>query len=184
MNKDEKGQVVEMTVSGVAIDPSTRDPIILLQDPSGRRQVPISIDHIQSHNILKRIEGIPSEEASIHDITAAIIQESNLKLINIVIHLTKENDIFAVLKLAKQTSKKINEQNAIELKVKVIDAIALAITVNCQIWVHEEVIAYASIPINKEADKFEQDEFRGFLNRIDATTFIKYLKNDDRDYFN
>ena len=173
-----------MTVSGLAIDPSTRNPIILLQDPSGRRQLPISIDHIQAHNILKGIEGIPIEETTILDITALIIENSNLQLSNVVIHLTKESNFFGVLKLIKKSPDKDNQKNKIELKVKDSDAIALAIRVKCQIWAHEEVIANASIPVDPEADKIEQDEFRGLLNGINTTTLMKYLRTNEKDNFN
>ena len=43
--------MVEMSVAGIALDASTRSPIVLLRDPSGRRQVPIWIDHAQAQNI-------------------------------------------------------------------------------------------------------------------------------------
>ena len=41
--------MVEMTVAGIALDAATRSPIVLLRDPSGRRQVPIWIDQAQAH---------------------------------------------------------------------------------------------------------------------------------------
>ena len=33
--------MVEMSVAGIALDAASRSPIVLLRDPSGRRQVPI-----------------------------------------------------------------------------------------------------------------------------------------------
>ena len=36
--------MVEMSVAGIALDAASRSPIVLLRDPSGRRQIPIWID--------------------------------------------------------------------------------------------------------------------------------------------
>ena len=44
--------MVEMSVAGIALDAASRSPIVLLRDPSGRRQVPIWIDQAQAQNIL------------------------------------------------------------------------------------------------------------------------------------
>ena len=44
--------MVEMQVAGIALDAASRSPIVLLRDPSGRRQVPIWIDQAQAQNIM------------------------------------------------------------------------------------------------------------------------------------
>ncbi len=44
--------MVEMRVAGIALDAASRSPIVLLRDPSGRRQVPIWIDQAQAQNIM------------------------------------------------------------------------------------------------------------------------------------
>ena len=49
--------MVEMSVAGIALDASSRTPIVLLRDPSGRRQVPIWIDQAQAHNIMAGLQG-------------------------------------------------------------------------------------------------------------------------------
>ena len=49
--------MVEMRVAGIALDAASRSPIVLLRDPSGRRQVPIWIDQAQAQNILAGLEG-------------------------------------------------------------------------------------------------------------------------------
>ena len=46
--------MVEMRVAGIALDAASRSPIVLLRDPSGRRQVPIWIDQAQAQNKIGR----------------------------------------------------------------------------------------------------------------------------------
>ena len=46
-----------MSVAGIALDAASRTPMVLLRDPSGRRQVPIWIDQAQAHNIMAGLQG-------------------------------------------------------------------------------------------------------------------------------
>ena len=57
--------MVEMSVAGIALDAASRTPMVLLRDPSGRRQVPIWIDQAQAHNIINHV-GIPKLEVRLH----------------------------------------------------------------------------------------------------------------------
>lgn len=41
------------------------------------------------------------------------------------------------------------------------------------IWVLEEVVADASIPVDKEADQAEQEEFHEFIDNIRPEDFIQ-----------
>ena len=47
-----------MSLAGIAIDAANRNPIVLLKDPAGRRQVPIWIDQSQAQSILKGLQQI------------------------------------------------------------------------------------------------------------------------------
>ena len=51
--------MVEMRVAGIALDAASRSPIVLLRDPSGRRQVPIWIDQAQAQNIMAGLSEQP-----------------------------------------------------------------------------------------------------------------------------
>ena len=49
--------MVEMSVAGIALDAASRTPMVLLRDPSGRRQVPIWIDQAQAQKHHGRTAG-------------------------------------------------------------------------------------------------------------------------------
>ena len=67
--------MVEMTLAGLALDVSSQSPIVLLRDLSGRRQVPIWIDHAQAHNIVAGMQ-------QSHQKTPLIYQRYSSKKIN------------------------------------------------------------------------------------------------------
>ncbi|MGM0455412.1 MAG: bifunctional nuclease domain-containing protein, partial [Cyanobacteriota bacterium] len=53
------------------------------------------------------------------------------------------------------------------------DAIALALRTDASIWVMEEVVADASIPVDQDADEAERQAFREFLNNLSPQELIK-----------
>ena len=177
--------MVEMSVAGLAIDASNRTPIVLLRDPSGRRQVPIWIDHAQAHNIITGIENPSKQRPLTHDLMIALLEAGDLNLEKVIIHSIQENTFQAVLKLKK---KKLDQENAnsvslspIELEARPSDAIAIAVRSKCSIWMLENVVAEASIPVDINADEEDQNEFRQFIDNVSPAALIKHLKTSPSD---
>ena len=172
-----------MSVAGLAIDAATRNPIVLLRDPSKRRQVPIWIDHAQAHHIMAGLKRLNPDTPLSHDLMATILKLGKLTLDKVIIHAIEESTFQAVLKIS-QSSKMIEpsppkENELIEIKARPSDAIALAIRVKCSIWMLEEVVAKASIPVDIEADQEDQNEFRQFLKGISPTSLINHFQDVD-----
>ncbi|MEB3335542.1 MAG: bifunctional nuclease family protein [Cyanobacteriota bacterium] len=161
--------MVEMHVAGIALDAASRSPIVLLRDPSGRRQVPIWIDQAQAQNILAGINRERPPRPLTHDLMAQILTLGSLKLERVVVHAIEDNTFRAVLKLINATGE------ATELDARPSDAIALALRTGSGIWMLEEVVADASIPVDAEADAEDQEDFRRFLDRTSPAELIRHL---------
>jgi len=104
--------MVEMSVAGIALDAASRSPIVLLRDPSGRRQVPIWIDQAQAHNILAGLNGDRPPRPLSHDLMAKLLEAGGLQLERVVIHAIEDSTFRAVLKLRR------GEEEAIELELE------------------------------------------------------------------
>ncbi len=173
-----------MNVAGLAIDASNRSPIVLLRDPSGRRQVPIWIDHAQAQNILAGIEHPKDEIPLSHDLMVSLIKAGNLLLEKVIIHAIEEKTFRAILKMKsipQKNEKSKNEQAEIELDARPSDAIALAIRMQCSIWMLEEIVAVASIPVDASADAEDQDNFHRFIETLSPADLIRHLKDRSPD---
>ncbi|QNG26000.1 bifunctional nuclease family protein [Synechococcus sp. HK01-R] len=198
-----------MHVAGIALDAASRSPIVLLRDPSGRRQVPIWIDQAQAHNIMAGIQDEPPPRPLSHDLMVALLEAGGLSLERVIIHAIEENTFRAVLKLgvsgagsepsgdategegesvmkdadqAEAQSRPDDEsvQNTAkiqEVDARPSDAIALAIRTGSGIWMLEEVVAEASIPVDAEADSEEQDAFRRFLDQVSPAALVRHLES-------
>ena len=164
------GYMVEMSVAGIALDASTRSPIVLLRDPSGRRQVPIWIDHAQAQNIQAGLSPQQPPRPLSHDLMAAMLKAAGLQLERVIIHTIEDATFRASLKLRSETS-----SEPIELDARPSDAIALAVRTGTSIWMLEEVVADASIPVNAVADAVDQADFRRFLETISPAEMVRQI---------
>ena len=161
--------MVEMQVAGIGLDAANRSPIVLLRDPSGRRQVPIWIDQAQAQNILAGLDGRRPARPLSHDLMADLIEAGGLKLERVIIHAIEDNTFRAVLKLLNAGGE------SLELDARPSDAIALALRCGSGIWMLEEVVGDASIPVDAEADAEEKADFRRFLERTSPAELIRHL---------
>jgi len=172
--------MVEMQVAGIALDAASRSPIVLLRDPSGRRQVPIWIDQAQAQNILAGLNADPPARPLSHDLMVALLKAGGLQLDRVIIHAIQANTFQAVLKLSPagprdDTAPAKPNTRRIELDARPSDGIALALRTGSPIWMLEEVVADASIPVDAEADADEQANFRRFLDQTSPADLVRHL---------
>ena len=162
--------MVEMRVAGIALDAASRSPIVLLRDPSGRRQVPIWIDQAQAQNILAGLNNEPPPRPLSHDLMARLLTAGGLTLERVIIHAIEDNTFRAVLKLSGAA------EGSGELDARPSDAIALALRTGSAIWMLEEVVADASIPVDAEADAEDAADFRRFLDAVSPAELVRQIR--------
>lgn len=156
-----------MSVAGIVLDAASRSPIVLLRDPAGRRQVPIWIDQAQS--ILVGLSQEPPPRPLSHDLMASLLAAGGLNLERVIIHTIEDSTFRAVLKV-------VDEQNeSTDIDARPSDAIALALRTGTGIWMLEEVVADASIPVDAEADAQDRTDFRQFLERVSPADLVRNL---------
>lgn len=160
--------MIEMKVAGIALDAATRSPIVLLRDASERRALPIYISQDQARSIISAIEQQAPPRPMTHDLMINILEAWDLRLERVIIHALEDNTFFAVLKMISADGKVKKEIDA-----RPSDAIALALRTDASIWVMEEVVADASIPVDQDADEAERQAFREFLNNLSPQELIE-----------
>ena len=176
--------MVEMSVAGIALDAASRTPIVLLRDPSGRRQVPIWIDQAQAHNIMAGLQSSESPRPLSHDLMAALLLVGELTLERVIIHAIEDDTFRAVLKLTRDAPS--NEQDEtveddIDVDARPSDAIALAVRTGSGIWMLEEVVAEASIAVDAEADARDQSDFNRFVDELSPAALVRHHRGRDPD---
>lgn len=158
--------MIEMNVAGIALDAVTRSPIVLLKDSSERRALPIFIGQDQARAIISALDNQETPRPLTHDLIAHIFEVWEMDLEKILIHALRDNTFYAILCLSKDGQKK-------EIDCRPSDAIAIALRTDSPIWVLEEVVANASIPVDREADEAEREAFRDFVSDLSPDDLIK-----------
>lgn len=158
--------MIEMKVAGIALDAATRSPIVLLKDAGDRRALPIYIGQDQAKAIISALENQAPPRPLTHDLINNILEAWDLSLDKVIIHSLQDNTFYAVLIVKQGEVKK-------EIDARPSDAIAIALRTNAPIWVMEEVIADASIPVDREADEADRKAFRDFLSKLRPEDFTQ-----------
>jgi len=166
--------MIEMKVAGIALDAANRIPIVLLKDHSERRALPIWIGQPEAKAIMTVLENQRSPRPMTHDLLANFLETWEIALERIVIHSLQDNTFYAVLTVRQGEVKK-------EIDARPSDAIALALRTDSPIWVMEEVVADASIPVDRDADEAERQAFREFLDNIRPEDFTQIRENGGDD---
>ena len=158
--------MIEMNVAGIAVDAGTRNPMILLRDGSQRRQLPIFVSHEQARAIQTVLEGEKASRPMTHDLIVNLLNAWDMTLQRVVIHALRDNTFYAVMTVGKGDKKK-------EIDARPSDAISVALRTNARIWVMEEVVLDAAMPVDSDADAAEKEAFRDFLSDISPADFAE-----------
>ncbi|MFN3926844.1 MAG: bifunctional nuclease family protein [Pseudanabaenaceae cyanobacterium] len=158
--------MIEMKVVGIAIDAGSRNPIVLLRDTADRRNLPIWIGEVEAHAIIRALDPKPTPRPMTHDLLLNMLDACGVTVDKVVIHSLKNGTFYSVILLQDGETKR-------EIDARPSDAIALALRARCPIWVMEEVVLEASIPVDREADEAERRAFREFLADITPDDLVR-----------
>lgn len=142
---------LQMNVSGIALDPFTNSPIVILKNEDGEKVLPIWIGYMEASSIAMELEKTPRSRPVTHDLLKNILDSVNYSLTRIEVTDLKDNTFYAVIYLT-------NDEKEIVLDSRPSDAIAIAIRTGAPIFVNEKVI--------ESAQKIEIDEDREKLNDL------------------
>lgn len=158
--------MIEMKVAGIALEAASRSPIILLRDATERRQLPIYIGQEQARAIVSVLENQTPPRPLTHDLMVNLLEEWGMVVDRVVIHSLQDNTFYAILTVRQGEVKK-------EIDARPSDAIAIALRTRSPIWVMEEVLADASMPVDRDADEAESKAFRDFLSNLRPSDFAQ-----------
>jgi hypothetical protein len=167
--------LVEMKVRGLALDPLSNMPIIILRDEEDKRTLPIWVGVFEANAIALELEKIATPRPMTHDLIKNILETIDARVLRVVVTDLKENTFYAVLHL---------ELGGVEYTVdsRPSDAIALALRVAAPIYVEEEVVRKAKTvepPTKEPAEGLRADDperIREWLGSIKPEDFEKFNK--------
>jgi bifunctional DNase/RNase len=134
---------IEMKIRGLMMDPTANTPIIILKDVNGDAMLPIWVGAFEANAIAVEIEKLATQRPMTHDLLKNVIWELGATVRRIIITDLVDNTFFAVIEMNRG-----GELLAIDSRPS--DAIALALRVDCPIYVNDEVVKNSSSTIMEE----------------------------------
>jgi uncharacterized protein len=158
---------VEMKVRGLALDPVSNMPIIILRDEEEKRSLPIWVGIFEANAIALELEKITTPRPMTHDLIKNIVESVDAKVEKIVVNDLRDNTFFALIHL------RLGEEE-ITVDSRPSDAIALALRVGAPIFVDDDVVRRAkSVEVApKESD--DQEKLKEWLENLKPEDFGKY----------
>lgn len=162
---------LEMKVRGLALDPLSNMPIVILRDEEEKRSLPIWVGVFEANAIALELEKIATPRPMTHDLIKNILESLDARVGKVVVNDLRDNTFFAVIHLHLGGSE-------ITVDSRPSDAIALALRVGAPIFVDEEVVLKAkSVEIAKEGEsgKLEdQEKLKEWLDNLKPEDFGKF----------
>jgi hypothetical protein len=158
--------LIEMTIKGLMVDPTTNMPIVILRDKDGERVLPIWVGIFEANAIAMQIENVETPRPMTHDLLRNVIADLKATVQRIVVSSLQENTFYALIYLAAR-----GETMAIDARPS--DAIALALRTRAPIFVEESVIDRAKT-VDFTADRHDADRLEQWLESLDPEDLGKY----------
>ncbi|MGH9467447.1 MAG: bifunctional nuclease family protein [Terriglobales bacterium] len=149
---------VEMKIRGLMMDASTNTPIVILKDKEGTTVLPIWVGIYEANAIALEIEKVATPRPMTHDLIKEVLTGFNASLRKVVVNELRDDTFYAVLWLD-------HEGETMTLDARPSDALALALRLDCPIYVEEEVLKSSKIAA-AAADPSSSEELRRWLENL------------------
>src|SRR5216684_3936574 len=124
---------VEMKIRGLMVDPNTNSPIVVLKDSTGDTVLPIWVGVYEANAIALEIEKVTTPRPMTHDLMKNLIIGLDTRVHKVVVSELRDDTFFAVIWMER-------DGKIISIDSRPSDALALALRLDCPIFVDEEVL--------------------------------------------
>jgi len=157
---------LEMKVKGLALDPLSNMPMIILRDEEEKRSLPIWVGLFEANAIALELEKISTPRPMTHDLFTEILSQLEARVVKIAVTELRENTFYALITVAIDGAE-------IEIDSRPSDAIALAVRAEAPIFAAEAVIEESAIEFEHEDVNEEEvvEEFKKFLDEVKPEDF-------------
>jgi bifunctional DNase/RNase len=157
---------IEMKIRGLMVDPVTNTPIVILRDSSGNSILPIWVGVYEANAIALEIEKVSTPRPMTHDLIRNLLTGVEAKVSKVVVSELKDETFYAVIWLEK-------DGQVISVDSRPSDALAIALRLDCPIYVEEQVLASSRAATNI-SEKVTNEELRRWLEGLNDEDLGRY----------
>ncbi|MBI1749743.1 MAG: bifunctional nuclease family protein [Acidobacteria bacterium] len=157
---------VEMKIGKLMMDPVTNMPIVVLKDAHGSSILPIWVGIYEANAIALEIEKVQTPRPMTHDLLKNLLLGLECRVQRVVVNELKDDTFYALIWI---------ERNGQIMSVdsRPSDALALALRVDCPIFVDEEVLKSSKVS-SAISEKSTNEELRKWLEGLNDEDLGRY----------
>ena len=157
---------VEMKIRGLMMDPVTNMPIVILKDVGGNTVLPIWVGIYEANAIALEIEKVATPRPMTHDLIKSVLSGLNTGIRKVVVNELKEDTFYALIWLER-------EGELISVDSRPSDALALALRLDCPIFVEDTVLKSSKLAASV-SEKVIHEDLRRWLENLNDEDLGRY----------
>ena len=158
--------MVKMEIKGLLMDPVSNMPVVVLRDAENGVFLPIWVGIFEANAIAIQMEKIATPRPMTHDLLKNLIGELDATVERIVINDLRDNTFFARIHLLRGGTRW-------DVDSRPSDAIALALRVDAEIFVEEEVLE-KSKTLKPDGEDTDPERLKKWLEEVNPEDLGKY----------
>lgn len=143
--------LIEVKIGALIMDPNTNSPIVVLKGVDSEAVLPIWVGAFEANAIALEIEKVLPQRPMTHDLLRNLILQCGLEAQRVIVTDLSDNTFYACVELIDLNG------NEVSLDARPSDAIALALRLDCPIFV-EQVVLDKSAAANQPGPTPKDDE--------------------------
>ncbi|MGH9791292.1 MAG: bifunctional nuclease family protein [Candidatus Acidiferrales bacterium] len=157
---------VEMKIRGLMMDPVTNMPIVVLKDTRGSAILPIWVGIYEANAIALEIEKVQTPRPMTHDLLRNLLLGLDVHVHKVVVSELKDDTFYALIWMER-------EGQMMSMDSRPSDALALALRVDCPIYVDETVLKSSKLS-SALTEKSQNEELRKWLEGLNDEDLGRY----------
>lgn len=141
-----------MRIGALIMDPNTNSPIVVLKGIDSETVLPIWVGAFEANAIALEIEKIVPQRPMTHDLLRNIILECGLVSNRVIVTDLLENTFYASIELSDANG------DPVVLDARPSDAIALALRLDCPIYVEKGVLELSAANQTDDASQASDND--------------------------
>ncbi len=171
-NVVEVKNLIEVSVDSIRIHMPTAQHLVILKEKEADRYLPIWIGSFEAQAIATKISGNPLGRPLTHDLMATAFSDLGISVKRIVVTRLADQVFYARL-YVKQDGRDL------DFDARPSDAIALAVRVECPIFVATEVMETAGIIPDPDEASDDKDKIAGPIDEERLAVFRDFVNSLD-----
>jgi uncharacterized protein len=157
---------VEMKIRGLMMDPVTNMPIVILKDIGSDTVLPIWVGVYEANAIALEIEKVTTPRPMTHDLIKNVLVGLESQVRKVVVTELREDTFFAVIWVER-------DGRIISIDSRPSDALALALRVDCPIFVEDDVLKSSKVAASN-SERLTPEDLRKMLEDLNDEDLGRY----------